>query len=277
MENLEIERLSKYLQNKHKIYYSAQTSMGIILTDKCPAGCRHCISDNSLSPSIPIPKKLLLERVDKTSELNLFEKVIITGGEPFYELKKLLELVRHISECKLKPSVVTGAWWASSLEKCRRVLAALKKAGLYSIALSADRYHQEKIPITNLANALNATNELELQYTLVLTGTSDREKDKQYEDKLKDVICGPTDSKLRISRGSMLNSGRALKNQLINKRQEEDQYDPVICQSMGKIIRSDGLIALCCGADLPIDSPLLAGNIDELSVSVIKKSSGKIF
>ena len=35
---------------------------------------------------------------------------------------------------------------------------------------------------------------------------------------------------------------------------------------MGKIIRSDGQVGLCCGADLPNDSPLLAGNIDSLAV-----------
>jgi len=39
---------------------------------------------------------------------------------------------------------------------------------------------------------------------------------------------------------------------------------------MGKIIRSDGQVGLCCGADLPNDSPLLAGNIDLLDVPELK-------
>jgi organic radical activating enzyme len=274
MENPEIERLGQFLQNKHKLFQTAQLSMGLILTDHCPAACRHCVSDNLPGSVNGIPLEMLKKRVKKTIDLKKFKKIVITGGEPFYEFEKLHELVQFITANQYQVSVVTGAYWSSSYEKCNSQLDLLKKAGLNNIAISMDIYHQEKIPYRNIIHVLEACHQLDIPNTVVFTWSGNREKDHDLLDSFKSSLPDHLQKTLRITEGSMLLSGRALKNKLNSMHGRENEDDPVICQSMGKIIRSDGQVALCCGADLPENSPLLAGNIDTDSPKILKKSMG---
>lgn len=270
MLDLSIEELSKVLQQKHKVFHSAQSSMGLILTDNCPVGCKHCISSNKVQKGNELDLSVLKKRVDKICELGLFEKIVITGGEPFYEFEKLVELIKYIKTKKLKSSVVSGAYWAKSRNKTKAVIGRLVGAGLNSIALSMDIYHQEKIPYGNLVHVIKTCQELSLLYTMVFTKSGNHDKDKKLLDKFQNAFKDNINNKLRITEGKMLNSGRALENNLVVSSKVENNVPSLTCQSMGKIIRSDGQVALCCGADLPKDSPLLVGNIDLLDVPELK-------
>jgi pyruvate-formate lyase-activating enzyme len=270
MDEQSIDQLSNYLQRKHKVFHYARTSMGLILTDKCPVGCLHCISDNSLYKGKEIDLSFLKSRVDKTVELGSFDKIVITGGEPFFEFDKLRDLIIYITSKNLNASTVTSAYWAKSIKISREKLTELKTAGLQSLAISMDIYHQEKVPYQNIINVLEICAVLRIPNTVVYTYSKDRLKDGHLLKQLFESLPEPLRKSLRITEGSMLQSGRAQMNNLGPFNPEEKDNQPLICQSMGKIIRSDGQLALCCGADLPDNSTLLAGNIDSLPIPTLK-------
>jgi organic radical activating enzyme len=271
MEQSDLDRAAKLIQLKHQLYQSAQTSMGLVITDKCPVGCRHCISDNSLKSTIEPGISVLKSRIENIKKLGLLEKIVITGGEPFYSYRKLKQIIGYITENGLRVSVVTSAYWAKTRAKTREKLSGLKESGLQSLAISMDIYHQEKIPLQHIVNTIDACRELEIQQNVVFTWTGNQKKDKILLNSLKDSYPEYLRKGLQVSEGSILQSGRSLKNDLKPFGQHGIKKDHVLCQSMGKIIQSDGQVALCCGADLPDDSPLLAGNIDHEPLSVLRQ------
>lgn len=275
MDEQTIEQLGNFLEKKHKRFAQAQTGMGLVITDKCPVGCIHCISNNFLQKGGVPDQDILRSRIDNLSKLNIFERIIITGGEPFYALGLLVTLVHYCASKNFKVSTVTSAYWASSVKKAKKSISILHKSGLEALAISMDIYHQEKIPYRNIIHVLEACHQLDIPNTVVFTWSGNREKDQDLLDSFKSSLPDHLQKTLRITEGSMLLSGRALKNRLNSMHGSENEDDPVICQSMGKIIRSDGQVALCCGADLPENSPLLAGNIDTDTTESLLKSMNR--
>ncbi|MFN8254281.1 MAG: radical SAM protein [Bacteroidales bacterium] len=272
MQPLTEEKLGHFLKTNYENYNYNQTSMGLILTDKCPVACRHCISDNSVCSGETINLATLKKRISKIKELGNYKYLVITGGEPFFEFDKLLKVVNFSDNYNLKTSVVTSAYWARSKKQANEIVSLLSNEGLKGIALSVDYFHQEKIDIKNIVNVLEACKLFNLPCTIIFTQTGKPEKDLEVSEKLLKTVPLTLKNSLKISVGSILNSGRAYLNHLGPFYSENKSNEPLKCISMGKIIRSDGRIALCCGASLPLDSPLIAGDIDNEDAGELKTS-----
>jgi organic radical activating enzyme len=272
MDNLSIERLSEIIKKKYRSFQISKASIGLIITDNCPVGCKHCISDNKANTEPEIELSILYSRIDKIAAFDSFKLVTITGGEPFYAFEKLNKIIAYITKKNLKTSVVTSAYWATSIEKTRRLINKLKDAGIYAITISADLYHQEKIPVSNIANVVDACNDLDIISSIAFTKSIHEKADKLLIKKIKESLSDQSDESFHLMQGGMLNSGRALVNNIFNKKLVESNKDnSLICQSIGKIIRADGKLAVCCGADLPDDSPFIIGNTDNETVVTLQK------
>lgn len=76
-------------------------------------------------------------------------RVHLTGGEPFSDWPALIRLCRRAAELGLAPlqKVETNAAWAADEPLVRDRLCALDEAGMGMLAISADPYHQQFIPI----------------------------------------------------------------------------------------------------------------------------------
>ena len=220
LNKLSIEELKENLMRKHRVFQISRLSMGLIITNNCPVGCRHCISDNKINSSKESPLSILKSRVDKIAAFNSFEIVTLTGGEPFYVFEKLRKLTAFITKKKLKTSVVTSAYWASSLEKTRSLIQKLSDVGIYAMAISVDQYHLEKIPISNIVNAVTICNEFGIIHSLAVTNSNNKKADDQLIKSIKKLLPPDIAKSLRVSNGGLLNAGRAKKNNLCKK---EDQ------------------------------------------------------
>lgn len=267
-----IEKLKENLMRKHRVFQISRQSMGLIITNNCPVGCRHCISDNKYNLGKEIPLSKLKLRVDKIVAFNSFKIVTLTGGEPFYVFEKLCKLIDYITKKKMKTSVVTSAYWASSQEKTRSKIQKLYDAGIYAMAISVDQYHLEKIPVSNIANAINICNEFGIIHSLAVTNSNNKKADDQLIKSIKKILPSDVAKSLKVSNGSMLNSGRAENNKLCENVDHLNKKDSsLLCHSIGKIILQNGQLALCCAADLPKNSPLLVGSIDQEPVAELQK------
>ena len=76
-------------------------------------------------------------------------RIHLTGGEPFRSWDRLIELCRAAKAAGLAPleSVETNAFWARDERLAAGRLRALDEAGLGKLAISADPYHQQFVPI----------------------------------------------------------------------------------------------------------------------------------
>jgi len=125
------------------------TSAGLLVTDWCPARCRHCYVSAGPDGSRWMSVEEGADRFSALARLGADPAGIhIGGGEPFGDFDRLLAMVRAARRAGLDGVgyVETNAYWATSPEEARTRLVALREAGMRQISLSADPYHQEFVP-----------------------------------------------------------------------------------------------------------------------------------
>ena len=144
----------KALTQRHSDYRLRQSCVGFVLTERCPVGCRHCINDSTMQTSRPRDLTKQLEWIAAVGKSGLCENVNITGGEPFLNFEDLVILIRTIRDHRMRPTLVTSAVWATDDDITRLKLERLAAAGLNGIAVSADEFHQENVPLANVARVL---------------------------------------------------------------------------------------------------------------------------
>ena len=78
-------------------------------------------------------------------------RVHISGGEPFLDWPRLIDLCRRGKAMGLGPleKVETNAFWADSDAIARERCRELDQGGMETLAISADPYHQQFVPLAN--------------------------------------------------------------------------------------------------------------------------------
>jgi len=89
-------------------------------------------------------------------------RVHLTGGEPFGDWPKLIELATRARQEGLGPlqKVETNAFWADDAATVRRRLAELDRAGMVKLVISTDPYHQAFVPMARVRLAARAAEEV---------------------------------------------------------------------------------------------------------------------
>jgi len=89
-------------------------------------------------------------------------RVHLSGGEPFGDWDKLIELCRRAKSEGLGPleKVETNAFWATDEATVREKVAALDDAGMQKLGISCDPYHQEFVPIERCRLAARVAGEM---------------------------------------------------------------------------------------------------------------------
>lgn len=125
------------------------TSIAFITTNNCTAKCAHCVMCCT-----PGEKYMLtFEQMREKEELLL---VVFTGGEPTLLKDQLLKSIRYCNDLGILTRIVTNAHWATSIERAKEILHALREAGLDEINFSLDDYHAPYVPIEYVRNAWKA-------------------------------------------------------------------------------------------------------------------------
>jgi len=89
-------------------------------------------------------------------------RVHLSGGEPFGDWERLIDLCRRAKAEGLGPleKVETNAFWATDGQEVRRRLAALDEAGMKKLVISADPYHQQFVPLERVRLAARLAGEV---------------------------------------------------------------------------------------------------------------------
>ncbi len=126
---------------------------GLMLSHACSARCASCYLGSA--PDRP-------GRMSTDFALRVWEqlqsasphgcRIHVSGGEPFLDIPALLDLCRQGRARGLGPlqKVETNAFWATDERTVRDTLRALDDAGMQRLALSADPYHQQYVPLARV-------------------------------------------------------------------------------------------------------------------------------
>lgn len=126
---------------------------GLMLTDWCNARCASCYL--SCRPEaqrwLSVDETLTLwQGLQQTSPHGC--RVHLSGGEPFGDWPRLLEIAQRAQAAGLGPlqKVETNGYWARDEATIHERLAALDAAGMEKLSISADPFHQAYVAIDDV-------------------------------------------------------------------------------------------------------------------------------
>ena len=142
-------------------------NIGLVMTLRCPIACSHCFLDAG-----PLRKEEVSLR-DAHSWINqaasyrngFIKGLSLTGGDPFYIMEKLKDIVNFAISLDIKTIVTTSAFWAVTKDKALKLLESLP---LTMIAISTDTYHQRFVPFSYIENAVYAAEQCSIAYEIVV-------------------------------------------------------------------------------------------------------------
>ena len=270
------------------------TSIGLLVTYQCNIECKHC----GLSCS-PINKEWMTMDEMKNLAIQASEVgakgIVLTGGEPtLIKHEVLCNFFRFIKEETLIKNIriVTNGHWAKSYEKAYSILKEWKKAGLDELNVSCGEFHQEFIPIKNIAHAYKAGCALDYS-TVLVAGEFTKSKrehkltpynfEKELECRIKyHYECSPfVNKKQAINCNCAFHYGRG-KNHIKPEDIPLTKYEniPNTCSHTISSLsfHPDGIVTLCCGVGVRDVTFLDIGNWREESLqTILTRSDNDLF
>ncbi len=228
--------------------------IGLTYTLTCPLSCRDCI--NSSSPQAkgkmdPVLASHYIKIISRHSKAFCF-----TGGEPMLYYNEIRPLIREAADLGLSVSLVTGAGWVRTDKShiARERIFGLKEAGLQTLFISWDIYHEEFSPAENALLLMELAKEAGLP-ALARGVTPATNPKSQLEEKLVKIELYETVPVMRLGRAESL---------------PEDHFTftpdvpPGGCSVvLSPTVEPDGTVYACCGPSRGAhrSSPLILGNV----------------
>jgi len=141
--------------------------VGLLLTERCDAECSHCWFSSGPNRTRSMEPDEARGYIDQAAEVSTVEWISFTGGEPFLMPEALVELVGYASERGLKVECATNCSWATSKEAAESRLNDLMDAGLDTVNISMDDFHQRHIPFERVRNCYEASKEVGLKAVIM--------------------------------------------------------------------------------------------------------------
>lgn len=244
------------------------TCLGLSITTRCPVACSHCIVEAGPRRRDEMSAGDVAGWLRQAAAYRggRIRSVVITGGEPFYNLALLTDILQSAVTHGLVPAVVTNAFWATSPAAAVNLLASVPQIRMLTV--SADAYHQKAIPFQNVRNAILAARELGIAHNVA--GCMLREDDPAWlvvRAQLEQVI---EPDLIRVA--AVYPAGRALRQ---FGQADEDwaaaQAPGACCAADYPTIFPDGSLTGCMGLvkELPTDHPLHFGSLRERTLEQI--------
>jgi hypothetical protein len=185
------------------------------------------------------------------------KSVVITGGEPFYNIELLRGVLNAAVTCGVVPIVMTNAFWASSLQAAIETLRGLPQIRM--IGVSTDAYHQRFVPIGNAINALLAARSLGLGYNAAVC--TEVKEDPAYRNTKAELAKVIGES--LVLPATTQPAGRALRFKP-DRFETSTEFPASACVSADcPTIFPDGSVIGCMALmpGLPLGHPLLLGKL----------------
>lgn len=134
----------------------ALRELGLFPTWHCDIACRHCLFASSPKVRGQLPRAVATRAIRAAARWTTATRVVVSGGEPFSDLPYLIDLAHATRGARLGFRIVTNGSFATDPARARESLAALAAAGLETLTLSWDGFHEEFLPAARVRNALAA-------------------------------------------------------------------------------------------------------------------------
>lgn len=134
----------------------------LLVTYKCNARCRHCFLSAGPEHSRVISRERGLALIQEASELPEIDHLFLEGGEPFLFPDLLLDFVKAATTGGLWVGALSNGFWAQSRAAALARLEPLAAAGLRSLSISTDSWHEEFVSREKAVRAATIAQELDI-------------------------------------------------------------------------------------------------------------------
>jgi len=130
----------------------------LYLTTTCPAHCAHCATRSGPGRDHTLFPHEIVRVVSAIQEVPV-RRMTISGGEPFLRPPLLHTAVS--AAARVAPvRVLTSASWAAEPAAARAKLVLLQEAGLHTLSISVDGFHQAHVPLVRAATVIQAARDV---------------------------------------------------------------------------------------------------------------------
>jgi len=240
------------------------STVGLLYTRTCPLACRHCIIESSPKETDKIQQDVASQYINVISKYS--NQLCFTGGEPLLYYNEIVPLIRQGKELGLGVSLVTGAGWVSTAKPliARERIFGIKKAGLDSLVVSWDSYHEEFSPPENalllLALAREAGLSVQVRGVMSSSGPSPR-----IEQTLVSI-------NVQYQKTKIVRLGSAIKLPEDHFTFGDIPMTGGCANILQPVIEPNGQVYACCGpsrSSKSANSPLILGNTNNESLESI--------
>ena len=117
------------------------TGLHLLQTYQCNFECDHCFVFSGPGAK-GVMKILDMRQIFKqANQSGNIKGICFEGGEPFLYYQTLLWGLRAAKSHKFRRSIVTNAYWATSVEDAKEWLIPISEIGIHDLAISDDVYH----------------------------------------------------------------------------------------------------------------------------------------
>ena len=244
------------------------TKLAIVMTNKCSASCDMCCFSCSPRGEMLLDTDLMKDVIRQASEVKGIRAVGFTGGEPFLFFEQLKECCVYAKSLGLRLTVNTNGFWGNNEERALKMIGELKEAGVELLSFSADRYHQQYVPIEDLKTAMHITHQVGLKHNISIMETADSDDIVKMTEALRPEIY-----QTEISNHPLLPVGKALDNISNGNYVRYFETKNAKCIFGGMIqLNFDGNYYLCC-SQFSRDIPKInLGNAREVKLADLERN-----
>lgn len=218
------------------------SKLAIAITDKCTAACSMCCFSCSPSCKQHLETDLIKSVIDEVTETKTMRSIGWSGGEAFLYYDQMLECTVYAKSKGLRLTVNTNGYWGKDPVRALEMMKELKTAGIELVSFSADRYHQQFVPIKDLKTALRACDEAGLLTDISFMDTKDSDDIVQLTEQLRPEIYHTI-----IQPHPLLPVGRAMETIKEERIVTSFKTENSKCSFGGLVhLNFDGNYYLCC-------------------------------
>jgi hypothetical protein len=111
--------------------------------------------------------------IEDAARMPSVNHLFIEGGEPFLFPELMLGIVERASANGLWVGALTNGFWAVSQEKAGQALGPLAAAGLQSLSISTDAWHEEFVPVAKVQTAERAARAVGIEADVMVCRAAD--------------------------------------------------------------------------------------------------------
>lgn len=157
--------LEKRMSSKKTPVFDA---IGIALTRKCTAQCEMCCFECDPDKEEELDKELIFRIIDEAAEIKEIEKIGFTGGEATLREDVLIEAINRTKQRGMSASLTSNGFWGREPDHAKRWMENLYAAGLDSLTISIDEYHQKYVPLESVRNIIQANKKNPIRLSLAV-------------------------------------------------------------------------------------------------------------